>query len=43
MLPREQKAVFGRFYKSTRRNTILEPKTTVLLHFVAAIAFACDP
>ena len=43
MLPRKQKAAFGRFYKSARGNEILDPKTTLLLHFASAMAFGCYP
>ena len=42
-LPREQSAAFGRFYKSARENKILEPKTTLLLHFASAMAVGCYP
>ncbi len=43
MLPRDQAAAFGRFYGSARENAILDPKTTVLLHYAASLAFACYP
>jgi hypothetical protein len=43
MLPKEQKTAFGRFYKSARENAILDPKTTLLLHFASALAFGCSP
>ena len=43
MLPRAQGLAFARFYKSARENEILDPKTTLLLHFAAAMAVGCDP
>ncbi len=43
MLPKDQRASFGRFYKSARENEILDPKTTLLLHLGSAMAFACYP
>jgi hypothetical protein len=43
MLPPAQRSAYGRFYKSARQNEILDPKTTLLLHFGAAMAFACYP
>ena len=43
MLPRAQEAAFGRMYKSARGNTILDPKTTLLLHYASAMALACYP
>ena len=43
MLPREQKTAYARMYKSARENTILDPKTTLLLHYASAMAFACYP
>jgi hypothetical protein len=43
MLLREQRVAFARFYKSARENEVLEPKTTLLLHFAAAMAVGCYP
>jgi len=43
MLPREQRVAFDRFEKSARRNEILDPKTTLLLHFASASALGCYP
>ena len=43
MLPREQQAAYARFYRSARENDVLDPKTTLLLHYGAALAFACYP
>lgn len=43
MLPREQREAFARFYKSARRNDILDPKTTLLIHFASAMAVGCSP
>ena len=33
MLPKAQKTTYDRFYKSAYENEILDPKTTLLLHF----------
>jgi hypothetical protein len=30
-------------YRSARENTILDPKTTLLLHYASAMALACYP
>ncbi len=43
MLPKEQSIAFGRFYKSVRENEVLDPKTTLLLHFAVAMAVGCHP
>ena len=43
MLPKPQQESFGAFYDSARKNTILEPKTTLLLHLGAAMALGCMP
>lgn len=43
MLPREQRVAFARLYKSARENEVLDPKTTVLLHYASAMALACYP
>ena len=43
MLPTDQRRAFGAFYKSARRNEILDPKTTLMLHLASAMAVACDP
>jgi hypothetical protein len=43
MLPEEQKKAFNRFYRSARRNKILEPKTTLMIHLASAMALACYP
>ena len=43
MLPKKQKDAFNAFYDSARRNGILEPKTTVLIHLAAALAVGCYP
>jgi len=42
MLPKTQQETFGAFYDSARHNTILEPKTTLLLHLGAAMALGCN-
>ena len=43
MLPSVQQKAFGEFYDSARDNTILERKTTYLLHLAAAMAAGCVP
>lgn len=43
MLPRDQEKAFRDFYGSARNNTILEPKTTLMLHLATAMAISCYP
>lgn len=43
MLPEKQQKKYREFYDSARNNDILEPKTTLLLHLGAAMAFGCTP
>ena len=43
MLPEKQKNAFRSFYDSARNNDILDPKTTLLIHFASAMAFNCYP
>lgn len=43
MLPETQQKAFGDFYDTVRENTILDPKTTLLLHLGAAMALGCSP
>jgi alkylhydroperoxidase/carboxymuconolactone decarboxylase family protein YurZ len=43
MLPKTQQETFGAFYDSARKNAILEPKTTLLLHLGASMALGCTP
>ncbi len=43
MLPKQQQEKFGAFYDAARKNTILDPKTTYLLHLGAAMAVGCMP
>lgn len=43
MLPEKQQKAFGEFYDTVRENTILEPKTTLLLHLATAMAIGCSP
>lgn len=31
------------FYDSARYNTVLEPRTTLMLHLAAAMAVGCHP
>jgi len=43
MLPKEQLNAFAAFYDTARGNSVLEPKTTLLLHLGAAMALGCSP
>ncbi len=43
MLPTSQQETFADFYDSVRMNTILDPKTTYLLHLATAMAVGCVP
>jgi alkylhydroperoxidase/carboxymuconolactone decarboxylase family protein YurZ len=43
MLPEPQQKAFGEFYDTVRENTVLDPKTTLLLHLGAAMALGCSP
>ena len=43
MLPKIQEKTFNDFYDSARYNDILEPKTTLMIHLVAAMAIGCYP
>lgn len=43
MLHDRQKKAYEEFYQSARRNEILEPKATLMVHLAAAMAFGCAP
>ncbi len=43
MLPEQQQKAYVEFYNSARNNTILDPRTTLLLHLAAAMALGCSP
>ena len=43
MLTGKQKTAYNRFYDSARKNEILEPKTTLLVHMASAMAIGCYP
>lgn len=43
MLPEKQKTAYRVFYDSARNNSILDPKTTLLIHLTSAMAFGCYP
>ena len=43
MLPEQQRKAFGEVYDTVRENTILDPKTTLLLHLATAMAVGCSP
>jgi hypothetical protein len=42
-MPEEQKKAYERFYHSARRNKILTPKETLLIHLASAMALGCYP
>ena len=42
-LPEEQQKAFDQFYSSARNNTVLDEKTTVMIHLASAMAVACHP
>lgn len=39
----KQDKAFENFYDSARKNEILEPKTTLMLHLASAMALGCHP
>lgn len=43
MLSRKQREPWDAAYASARRNDVLAPETTTLLHLAAAMAVGCDP
>ena len=43
MLPEKQNKAYTDFYDSARKNEILEPKTTLMIHLAAAMAVGCGP
>ena len=43
MIPEKQLKAYNEFYDSARYNEILESKTTLMLHFAAAMAIGCYP
>ena len=43
VLPEKQDKSFGEFYKSARFNTILDQKTTLMIHLATAMSVACYP
>jgi hypothetical protein len=43
MLPQEQQQTYTDFYESARKNDILNPKTTLLIHLASAMAVGCYP
>ena len=40
---KEMTNAFKGFYKAARKNEILEPKTTLMIHMASAMALACYP
>jgi len=43
MLPTKQNNTYRAFYDSARHNTILDPKTTMLVHLASAMSAGCYP
>jgi hypothetical protein len=43
MLPEKQQQAYTDFYNSARKNDILDPKTTLLIHLASGMAFGCYP
>jgi hypothetical protein len=43
MLRNKQLKAYEHFYDSARKNDILEPKTTLMLHLASAMALGCHP
>lgn len=43
MLRNVQKKAYEDFYDSARKNDILEPRTTLMLHLASAMALGCYP
>jgi len=43
MLPEKQQQAYTDFYESARKNDILNPKTTLLIHLASAMALGCYP
>jgi len=40
---KDQKRAFVDFYNSARKNKVLEPKTTLMIHLASAMALGCYP
>lgn len=43
MIAGKQRRAYDDFYESARRNEILEPRTTLMIHLAAAMAVGCYP
>lgn len=43
MLIKEQKKIYDKYYDSAKNNTILEPKTTLLVHLAVSMTIGCYP
>ena len=43
MLPEKQERAYKSFYGSARNNTILDRKTTLLVHMAASMSAGCAP
>lgn len=43
LLPKKQKRAYAEFYRSARKNEILDARTTLMIHLAAALAVGCYP
>ncbi len=43
MMVKNQKKAFIDFYNSARKNKVLDPKTTLMIHLASAMALGCYP
>ena len=43
MLPTRADKAFDAFYDTARNKTVLDPKTTVMLHLASAMSAGCYP
>ncbi len=43
MIRNKQDGAFEAFYDSARKNDILEPKVTLMIHLASAMALGCQP
>ena len=43
MLQERQRKAYAEFYNSARKNEILDPKVTLLVHLAGAMALGCYP
>lgn len=43
MLSKEQKDLYNKYYNSAKNNTVLDPKTTLLIHLAVSMTIGCYP